>query len=563
MDGLNQKVRILLLNVNIEGNWWKPQHIQTIFPAPNLKYFPVRIPCSIDISTVNVLVEQALKTAAENDQKEILRNNNIVSDSANERITPWMNRGGWLNLLAGKDMSELYSLTSARVNENNEGFERIQKAVPELIKNCLEGIMDLDKRGWSILRFWLNSTKVGEADQKPFQLYYDKGTIKRYSEYWLRLILFTLRTFDLNNEDDGVKYTLIQCKVLCELRKLITDEKCTDEELYSKLLQLSRVLIDHDDFSTKGPSVIKYFCSIMAWDSATERWRQPGSYTPFLAAIQFCIRVLACEIILPSTRRDKYCEGDLMCETPLELLQRYRQKWLVEGSPYPFNWVHSLMIYGLHIAAHEKSEDKIRFSSDDKYIYWQGRELEIMSWRRFPGDILHTAEKILSRELLFQDKDTIDGINPYKIIDNQSCKDNKYFFGNHMPEYSEKARRTLIGNLGDRVQDMITDEDGHMRWEDMFVKQYAVAQNKFLEYMLIALNTVGGLTGRGTEMLSLLYRNTSTTDRHMMIQDGQVVVATQYHKSQNVMDAIKVLQIGVCGLMIRLWNGFILGSSPS
>jgi hypothetical protein len=198
------------------------------------------------------------------------------------------------------------------------------------------------------------------------------------------------------------------------------------------------------------------------------------------------------------------------------------------------------MVYGMHIAANDKGEDKIRFSDDNNFLYWEGRELEIATWRRFPGDILRKAEMILSRELLFQATDTIEDINPYDIIDNQGCRDNRYFFANHIPQYRERARERLVKNLGDRIKRMVTVEDRQMRWKDTEIDQYAAVQTKFLEHILIAFNIVGGLTGRGTEMLSVLYRNTSATDRHILIQDGQVIVATQYHKSQNVMDALKV-----------------------
>ena len=45
------------------------------------------------------------------------RNNTIVLEDANEHITPWMNRGEWLDMLAGKYMTELYSVTSAQSRE--------------------------------------------------------------------------------------------------------------------------------------------------------------------------------------------------------------------------------------------------------------------------------------------------------------------------------------------------------------------------------------------------------------------------------------------------------------
>jgi hypothetical protein len=523
---------------------WVSHDIQTIYPHPFIKYFPVStMVASIDSRQIHGLIQQSLTDASLEDQEEIRRQNNIISEKTSERITPWINRAGWLTTLAGKDMSELYRLTDSGIEVEEKGYEGMQRAVLSLVQKCLDGIKDIENRGWSILRFWLNSTKINEADQKPFQLYYNDGTIKRYSTHWLRLILFTLRSSDPGRNGIGIRYTMAQKEALRALSEPSQREDGTGRDLEGKLLQLSRTLIDQHDFSTGSPSVIKYFCSIMAWDPATKRWRRPGTYTPFLAAIQFCIRVLTCEIILPMAKRSDYYDGDMSDETPLGVLQRYRQKWLVDGAPYPFNWVHSLMVYGIHVAADDKTEDKIRFSNDDKLLYWQGRELEIAAWRQFPGDILRGAEKILSRELLFQEDDNVESINPYDIIDNQGCRDNQYFFANHIPEYRDTARKKLIGNLDGRVERMVTIKDMQIRWNDAAIDQYVVAQNRFLEHLLIAFNLVGGLTGRGTEMLSVLYRNTPETDRHMLIQDGQLIVATQYHKSQNVMDALKVCLI--------------------
>jgi hypothetical protein len=191
------------------------------------------------------------------------------------------------------------------------------------------------------------------------------------------------------------------------------------------------------------------------------------------------------------------------------------------------------------VAAQERSEDKIRFDGE-KYLYWQGEELDIEAWRMFPGDILRSAERIISRELLFRDTDLIDPLNPYSIKDNQSCRDNRYFFGRSIPGYKIHARQTILKNIGNRIKDWTTVENGELKWTSAFISQYAQAQNKFREDILIGFNTLGGLTGRGTEILSLLYENVSGSDRNIIVQTGQIVATTQYHKSQNVTDAIKV-----------------------
>jgi len=52
-----------------------------------------------------------------------------------------------------------------------------------------------------------------------------------------------------------------------------------------------------------------------------------------------------------------------------------------------------------------------------------------------------------------------------------------------------------------------------------------------------------GQFGRGTEITSLLYMNTMDTNRNILIEDGQVMFVTEYHKSLAVMDDVKACSI--------------------
>lgn len=171
-------------------------------------------------------------------------------------------------------MTELYPLMSAHVDGENESeLHHIQRSILILIAQCLENVRDWGKRGWEVIHFWLNSTQIGMVSDKPFQLYYDAGTITRYSEFWLRFILFSLRTFELNPDDNDVKYTTSQSQTLYELKELISQESPVELELHSQLLYVSQLFISQEDFENSSISAIKYFCCVMGWDSAKERWR--------------------------------------------------------------------------------------------------------------------------------------------------------------------------------------------------------------------------------------------------------------------------------------------------
>jgi len=493
----------------------------------------------LNISEIDNFLDQQLATASLKDQEEIRRNNMIVPEElTGQHLSPWLNRTGWLDLLSNQDIEQLCIKTNAHI-EGDEPFIHVRNSIQRVIRKCLQGIRDFDKQGWNLIRFWLNSVVKDKCDKTPFQLYYDSGTLDRYSGYWVRLFFFILRTMN-DDSIDGVKYTGDQKRIIHDLRQMI-DEEVPDEETIDQLiLKVSQSLIEQSDFS-EYISPIKYYCSVMGWDSMTERWRRPSTYTPFLAGMQFCIRVLGTEIALPSDERDIYLIRYVPeSPTPLDDFKRYWNKWLVEGEPSAFNWIHTLMIYGMHIAADSKGEDKLRFSHDSTEMYWQGNSLNVAAWRRFPGDILKVAEKVLSRELLFQESDTVESLNPYILEPNEGCMDNMYWFGNSVIGHADTARNTIIKNLGNRVRNMIVQQDGVMMWKPQILTQYRISQNKFREYMLICFNILGGLTGRGPEILSVKYRNSVNMDRHLIIRDGQVVLVTQYHKSQNVTDAIKV-----------------------
>lgn len=70
---------------------------------------------------------------------------------------------------------------------------------------------------------------------------------------------------------------------------------------------------------------------------------------------------------------------------------------------------------------------------------------------------------------------------------------------------------------------------------------------EFRELILLAINWTDGLTGRGTEMLSLLFKNKMAAGRNLIVSNGQIMIITEYHKSQAIMDNIKVrFQVNKC-----------------
>ena len=157
-------------------------------------------------------------------------------------------------------------------------------------------------------------------------------------------------------------------------------------------------------------------------------------------------------------------------------------------------------------------------------------------------DILRKAESILSRQLLFQTSNTIATINPYDIVDDESVSDVGHFFGEMIDDYGHVARSTVIENLRESglFESATTMDENAIMWKKEWIRKYVKIQEEFMELCLMAMNFTCGQTGRGTEMLSIVYKNIAAADRNVILLDGQIMISTEYHKSQSITDDIKV-----------------------
>jgi hypothetical protein len=142
-----------------------------------------------------------------------LKRHNVQNEEC-EKDTPWVTRTGWKQLFKNKNMKELNGFTQLEIGQGENAFIGVEKVVQCIIEQAYKGtnvknisnvgVLDCDKRGWHMLRFWLNSTKVGEPHTKPFRNQKKEVTMERYAKYWARLILFCLRTF--NSEDGDIEF---------------------------------------------------------------------------------------------------------------------------------------------------------------------------------------------------------------------------------------------------------------------------------------------------------------------------------------------------------------------
>jgi hypothetical protein len=91
-------------------------------------------------------------------------------------------------------------------------------------------------------------------------------------------------------------------------------------------------------------SAILHFLAILGIDEEINRLRQANDFSYILASVVYCMRVLAIEIILPSTEREDQNKEDN------KHFRQVRGEYLADGSYSIISKILSILAYGKHLA---------------------------------------------------------------------------------------------------------------------------------------------------------------------------------------------------------------------
>jgi len=513
------------------GSIWQEQNLQSFYIAKHLKYFPIREKMDgyLDDPDIDWLLRKGLGVDEERSKLDHI----VKQNEGRGENSPWLSRTGWKSMFMGRDMAKLIEYTNGDDVTDTELFE-VKKSVERMIDSCMYRVEDLDTRGWTELRFWLRSYSPSAPHEKPFRK--PVTELKKYKDIWARLILFCCRVSEM--DEVGAEFLDCQRGIISKLQDAISNEGVDECAVDHLTLKLSVSLIKHSDFEIQK-SVVKYFAGILGYNVREGRWKRPNHYTRILSGLQFCMRVILLEDSVPIEKRDHYQHESGI--TPLKAFRMVHEEWLVDGAGTPYSWVHKLLNYGMTVAKDATGADRVRFSADKQHCYFDGHGFKVEEWKHMTRDIVRAMEKVLSRDLLFRDEDTIAPINPNNLVDNEYVHENGHYFAYLLPDHRQRARKVVLEALKQSRREWhnLVRTDG--TFDPDGVARYDKSVSEFLELLLLTINWTCGQTGRDTEMLCLLYRNKMSADRNIFVQDGQIMIVTGYHKSQAVIDDIKVM----------------------
>jgi len=180
------------------GIKWTECQLQTWFPSRNRKYFKViseTLTSTVtELQLNDLLITQKEKEAVE--EKEIM----VVSKEQDKRErTPWLNKTGWLEVFAGKDMDRL-AKSVKKPSKLDAELWLVYERTEAVLRRCIEGVKDCRRREWTIVLRWLNGVELGKPDVRPFTVQHEANTIGRYLRNWQCLICFCVRAFEAEDK---------------------------------------------------------------------------------------------------------------------------------------------------------------------------------------------------------------------------------------------------------------------------------------------------------------------------------------------------------------------------
>jgi hypothetical protein len=195
----------------------------------------------------------------------------------------------------------------------------------------------------------------------------------------------------------------------------------------------------------------------------------------------------------------------------------------------------------------------IYWSDDHEKLTYKTLEMTMADFKSFVRIQVELAQAELEQLFLLHDEERREDVIPtfeLRQLKDDPTKDAKGWSFLEDPRNKgilPDGRRWML----DRVLETdwlraefveVRKKDSKVVWKTAAVKQYVSKINCFLERLLLVVHLTAGQPARGTEILSLRYRNTvHGHHRSIFIEDGLVSTVTAYHKGYNIVGSTKII----------------------
>jgi hypothetical protein len=496
-----------------------------------------------------------------------------ISNDVTERC-PWLELTRWPEYVRGQCFSRLAALVALPDPQT----EPVLTSILRLVQAAFTPITTHRINEFDKVRINSFLQRQGVWD-RPIQIHLRPSTYRRYRQDWVRMISFVYRTsraghhhnhlqHQLTNDQlialDRMEQNARQVLLQCDKGAEDDDEldrgnaasspkgkadrvPSTTQRLDDACLELSIKLLDHELRGDIFESAVVGFLAALGVDAANQTYREPSSYTSHLSGL-----VKISQMLVAQRAVQLADSGDV--EHPADALEDMRSRFLMFGVRAPFGWIARLRTFGKRIQNTSTSLGYLIWSDDHQNLSYRDLSLSMDGLRSFIRTQVELAQWDLGRLFLLGEEEAREDVVPNlpleRLVDDPVNNKRGWNF------LQDPRNRAILSTTGERwLLDrvlrsgplrkeftIIRASESRVIWRVTVAEDYLDIVDIFLQRLLLLVHITGGQPARGTEILSLRYRNTPEgRHRSIFVENGLVSTIPSYHKSQNVTNTTNII----------------------
>lgn len=468
----------------------------------------------------------------------------------------WLSHVGWVGHLRDRSFKDLDD-ASCLPGKEEEELHVVARLVEETLDQCLSTLENTNKE----IRQWWRSPKGQELHFRPLKAFKTRQAWMKAVHVWQRFVCYCLRGLQLPESQRKLQLNLTlsqeQIRLLSELlhgaqracRGSGEVDKSNFDALLSLIQDFSISVLQQSIWGMGWENPLIHFTAVLGCNFYAKQFKPVIYYTTTLNAVIFCSRLFFLQhCTVESQRKESESQPGLFRDHEVDISTRTkifmdcRMKYMTNGCFKPMSRMLGDLAYGLARAMQTGGPTSVHWTDREKEVLIiSGLPVQVVAFKTMVHNILQEAEDLLWQDLMFtEEKEARFTIDLMKIIDDMSTtKLGSSFITDHR------------NHLGEGFQFILTQIQGSEKLRKLMlsgkslnkagVKQYRKQVKRFQEYLFMLIHITGGQPARGTEISSILRRDSMVSDRNIFVLGGQVCVITQYHKSMAITDQEKVI----------------------
>jgi superfamily II DNA or RNA helicase len=540
---------------------WEAVRFQQVFPSgPGSHFIEVgpdqEGPSSLLTTTTTVFSEiDRLRTEA---QQASWR---TVQPASCGEVSPWLERTRWAAYLAGIERATLLALLEDPDPVRNPSESRIRTTVLELLKYCERS--STTSAGIFVRLGAVQSSSGRSQRQQPLVPYVHARDLAKSSRLWVQIVLFFVRVgcepgplhpqYQLTQDQRHHLESLCWLAGRTDRDEGVPSDDDDDSEdganadeagitpkvrggngftpLYAACHQFCLALLRHAVRTNEYES--PFVCVLAVLGVTEDGWKGPHQYPSLLSALMKTSRYMFVQDAMDRTAS----EPD--SPSTLKLLRQDVTRYMFRGTFTPFDWMYELRAYGMKAAFSTNQEGLVEW--DGETLLYGQLQFSMDDFRAFVHGLHHAVRALLETELLLARTARLD--SPAVLLaplrdDPRQASAGWCFLQDRRNQFPVEGDRWLWQQVQThpllRTKFFPPERSDAESWPPG-VQAYFSSLAEFRTKLLLLVHLTAGQPARGTELLSVRFRNTTEGGyRNIFLESGLLNITTLWHKGYTI-----------------------------